>query len=275
MRAAVVVVDSVTTLDATHAGAVLVTGSHGGLIAARYAAAAGVRAAVFNDAGGGLDDAGVAGLQALESVGIAAAAVSHDSARIGDAADTLARGIVSRVNAPALACGVRSGMRCEEAVERLRDARTPLRPAPLLAAPEGRWILREGGPQGRAIVAVDSVGLVAPEDTGGVLVIGSHGALHGGDPRSALGVDAHAAFFHDAGRGRDDAGTTRLPALASRGIAAGTVDYRSARIGDARSMWETGVLSCVNASLAAADVRAGATVRDAVQWLDRRARSRA
>ena len=275
MRAAVAVVDSVTTLDAMHAGAVLVTGSHGGLIAARYAAAAGVRAAVFNDAGGGLDDAGVAGLQALERVGIAAAAVSHDSARIGDAADTLARGIVSRTNAPALACGVRSGMHCEDAVEWLRDAATSAQPAPPLAAPEGRWILRSAGPQGRAIVAVDSVGLVAPEDAGCVLVIGSHGALHGGNPRSALGVDAHTAFFHDAGRGRDDAGTTRLPALASRGIAAGTVDYRSARIGDARSMWETGVLSCVNASLAAAGVRAGATVQDAVQWLDRRTRSNA
>jgi hypothetical protein len=34
----------------------------------------------------------------------------------------------------------------------------------------------------------------------------------------------------------------RLPVLAARGIPAATVDYRSARIGDARSLWETGVL---------------------------------
>jgi pimeloyl-ACP methyl ester carboxylesterase len=67
MRAAIVVADSVTALDARHAGAVLVSGSHGGLIAARYAAAAGVRAAVFNDAGIGLDDAGIAGLTVLQS----------------------------------------------------------------------------------------------------------------------------------------------------------------------------------------------------------------
>ena len=63
MRAAIVVADSVTALGARHEGAVLVSGSHGGLIAARYAAAAGVRAAVFNDAGIGLDDAGIMGLQ--------------------------------------------------------------------------------------------------------------------------------------------------------------------------------------------------------------------
>lgn len=272
MRAAVVVVDSVTTLDASHAASVIVTGSHGGLIAARYAAAAGVRAAVFNDAGGGLDDAGVAGLPALATIGIAAVAVSNTSARIGDAADTLERGIVSRANAPALACGVRAGMRCVEAVETLRDAAMAACAAPPLAAPDGRCMLRCAGPEGRAIVAVDSLGLVEPGDAGCMLVIGSHGGLHGGDPRSALGVDAHAAFFHDAGRGRDDAGTTRLPALASRGIAAGTVDYRSARIGDARSMWESGVLSCVNAFLAAAGVRAGMTVRDAVRTLDDRER---
>lgn len=42
--------DSVTRLGPEHAGAVVITGSHGGLIAAGYLAAAQVRAAVANDA---------------------------------------------------------------------------------------------------------------------------------------------------------------------------------------------------------------------------------
>jgi hypothetical protein len=263
------VVDSVTTLDPSHADAVVVTGSHGGRIAARYASAAAVRAAIFNDAGGGLDDAGVAGLELLDSVGIAAAAVSKDTARIGDAADTLARGAVSRANALARARGVREGMQCAVAVALLREAPSSPRTAATLAAPEGRFVLRPARDHRRAIVGVDSIGLVDAADAGSILVIGSHGALHGGDPRTALAVDAHVAIFHDAGRGRDDAGTTRLPALESRLIAAGTVDYRSARIGDARSMWGGGVLSCVNAPLASFGVREGMSVQQALHVVDR------
>lgn len=266
---AAIVVDSVTTLDPTHAGNVVVTGSHGGLIAARYAAAAGVRAAVFNDAGGGLDDAGVAGLVALDTARIAAVAVCSESARIGDAADTLAHGVVSRANAVAFACGVRVGMQCAQAVVLLGEAPWPVRSSVPLGAPEGRWLLRAADVRHRAIVAVDSIGLVEPGDAGCVLVVGSHGALHGGDPQTALAVDARAAFFHDAGRGRDDAGTTRLPVLEARNVAAGTVDYRSARIGDARSMWESGVLSRVNAPLASCGVLEGMTVQQASGMLDR------
>jgi hypothetical protein len=50
---------------------------------------------------------------------------------------------------------------------------------------------------------------------------------------------------------------TRLPALAARGIAAVTVSAASARIGEARSMWETGAISHVNAPAAALGARAG------------------
>jgi hypothetical protein len=268
MCAAVVVVDSVTALTAAHSDAVIVSGSHGGLIAARYASAAGVRAAIFNDAGGGLDDAGTAGLDALASIGVPAVSISNASARIGDGADSLARGVVSRANAPAIACGVAIGIACREAVERLRGAPPRSESVRALDAPEGRFVLRPRTSSSTAIIALDSVGLVEPCDAHAILIIGSHGGLHGGDPRSALGVDAHAAFFHDAGRGRDDAGVTRLGVLAHRGIAAGAVDHRSARIGDARSMRATGILSCVNAPLEALAVTAGMSVEDAIRRLD-------
>ena len=76
-----------------------------------------------------------------------------------------------------------------------------------------------------------------------------------------------AAFFSDAGRGKDDAGVSRLPVLAQRGIPAGAVDHYSARIGDARSLWSTGVLSCVNGPLRARNVRDGMTVQEAIAQL--------
>ncbi|GMU73633.1 MAG: hypothetical protein HS109_13845 [Burkholderiales bacterium] len=258
MTADLVVADSVTALPSRAPGAVLVTGSHGGLIAAHYAFAAGVRAAIFNDAGCGLDDAGIAGIEALEDAGMAAAAVAHTSARIAVAADTLERGVISYANAPARALGVGAGMSCRDAIAHLHAAAMPSGSLP--AQREARVVLAEGRPDRRAIVGLDSIGGVVAADAGCVLVIGSHGGLHGGDPASALPVDASAAFFHDAGIGRDDAGCSRLPVLDARGIPAACVDHRSARIGDARSMWGSGVLSRVNAAALARGVEAGMRV---------------
>jgi hypothetical protein len=56
---------------------------------------------VFNDAGVGKDGAGIAALAELERDGIAAATVGHDSARIGEARDAFASGVVSQINASA------------------------------------------------------------------------------------------------------------------------------------------------------------------------------
>lgn len=261
MNAGPVVVDSVTALPPSVRGAVLVTGSHGGMIAAHYALAGGVRAVVFNDAGRGLGDAGVAGVIALDAAGCAAAAVAHTSARIGDGADTLARGIVSYANRCATALGVAAGQRCRDAAARLRTAAMPV--ADLLPARQTRCVFAPPGPRRRAIAGLDSIGLIDAADAGIVLVIGSHGALHGGVASSALLVDAHGAFFHDACGGCDGAGYTRLPALDRRGIAAASVDGRTARIGEARSLWETGVISRVNGVAARTGVAAGMRVDEA------------
>lgn len=92
-----------------------------------------------------------------------------------------------------------------------------------------------------------------------MLVIGSHAALHGGRPDSALAVAARAAVFHDAGVGA--AGVTRLPVLAARGIPAAAVGGMTARIGDARSLWETGVLAHLNAPALACGARRGMSVQ--------------
>jgi len=247
--------DSVTELDARHRGAVLVAGSHGGRIAAYYASRAGVHAVILNDAGIGKEDAGVAGIAALESVGMAAAAADCATARIGDGADTLARGVVSRANALAAACGVVPGMPVRDAAVRLTQAP---KPRGVLASPsEGRFRLRAAPPE---IWALDSVGLALPEDAGRILIFGSHGALHGGRAETAIPVAARAAAFHDAGARAED--LTRLPVLEARGIPALTVSTASARIGDARSMWESGLLSHVNAPAAALGGRPGQSLAE-------------
>ena len=102
--------------------------------------------------------------------------------------------------------------------------------------------------------------MVAPEDAGRVLLIGSHAALHGGRPDSALAVAAHAAVFHDAGNGA--AGVTRLPVLGKRGIPAVAVDGATARIGDGRSLWESGIVSHLNGPAARGGATRGMTARE-------------
>lgn len=267
MTVPIVVADSVTALGADARGAVLVTGSHGGHIAARYASSAGVRAAIFNDAGVGRDEAGIAGVRALDEVGMAAAAVAHTTARIANAADTLARGVIAFANVAASRLGVAAGQSCREAAERLRSASLPT--AELIASREARSVLDPGCDSAVPVLGLDSIGGVRASDARAVLVIGSHGGLHGGDPASALPVDAAGALFHDAGGGCDGAGYTRLPVLEIRGIAAATVAHTSARIGDARSMWESGVLSRVNAVAAARGLRVGMPVDQAARLLAR------
>jgi len=248
---------SVTKLDASHRGVVLVAGSHGGIFAAYLAAKAGVRAVILNDAGIGFEEAGVAGLGYLAAIGTAAATADCMSARIGDGADMLARGRISRANALAAALGVAPGMACAVAAERLRGAAPATKPPPAYA--EGRFKLADGDPE---IWGADSTSLTLDEDAGRILIIGSHGALLGGKPETALKPAARAAVFHDAGIGIDGVGVTRLPALDARGIAGATVAHASARIGDARSLWSTGVLSRVNAEAVSAGATPGMGVPD-------------
>ncbi len=96
----------------------------------------------------------------------------------------------------------------------------------------------------------------------------------GGRPETALKYDALAALYNDAGIGIDEAGVTRLPALDARGIAAATVAAESARIGDARSTYEDGIVSRVNARAAALGIAPGIPARELVAILRRAAAQR-
>jgi hypothetical protein len=107
-------VDSITEAVDDGAGQVLVSGSHGGLSAGRFALQARPLLAVFNDAGIGKDEAGITALPLLQAHGIAACTVSHASARIGEATSTLDDGVVSRTNDAAAALGARPGLRLRD-----------------------------------------------------------------------------------------------------------------------------------------------------------------
>jgi|TARA_B110000305_G_C19289325_1_gene563383 hypothetical protein len=97
--------DSIALIDLSAEGQVVVSGSHGGASAAKFVLDLGVkpRLVFFNDAGGGKDDAGIVALTMLDAIGVACAVYSHESARIGDAQDGVANGVVTHVNSHARA----------------------------------------------------------------------------------------------------------------------------------------------------------------------------
>lgn len=232
--------DSITDATGAAAGKIVVSGSHGGLYPAAVASTAGARAVLFNDAGIGLEQAGVAGVLALADVGMAAAAVDCNSCHIGSAKDTFERGVISTVNDLAAGLGLRVGMPVGVAVGLLAGASQPHNQMKPFS--ESRQIAFLGV----AVELLDSASLVGPADAGKIVITGSHGGLIGGDPTRAIKAAVQIAVFNDAGFGADNIGTTRLPALQAQGIAALTVDCNTARIGDAKSALKTGVISALN-----------------------------
>ena len=106
----ILAVPTVTKLGPDVVGSVVVGGSHAARFTTYLTLAAGARAAIQHDAAFGRDRAGIAGLDWAEPFGFAMAAVDARTARIGDGADMLERGIVSAVNRLAAACRVAPGM---------------------------------------------------------------------------------------------------------------------------------------------------------------------
>ena len=253
-----------TKLPADAAGNVIVCGSHGGRYAGYLIARERVRAIVLNDAGVGLDHAGIGTLALAQGVGMAAVTVAHKSARIGDAQDMWLRGHISYVNEAARLAGCVPGLACREAAARLACA--PLPGAQVLAVDEARTMMGPTG-AGLRIACVDSVSLVNESDVGHIVISGSHGALVAGQHGLAIRVKAAFGVYNDAGIGCDDAGVSRLPVLDKMGVAGATVDASSARIGDARSMYASGIVSRVNALANAQGVRPGMSVQEACECI--------
>ena len=103
---AILLVDSITEVEAADKGKIVVSASHGGISSARFALEVPLALVFFNDAGIGKDEAGIAALKMLEDSGVPAACISHNSARIGDAQDMWDHGLISRVNQLAKAAGI-------------------------------------------------------------------------------------------------------------------------------------------------------------------------
>jgi hypothetical protein len=265
MASQIEIAATITKISAGAAGKVIISGSHGGELPGGLAIRTGGRAIILNDAGRGLDDSGIGSLQLCQNFGMAAATVSHNSCRIGDANNMILQGVISHANQIAFDVGVRVGQPCIHAAEFLTQAPLPLKNNPP-AFLENREVLALDGAK-RNFVMVDSASMVIPEDTGQVVLTGSHGGLIGNNPEFAIKTPVYAAFYNDAGVGFEQWGVTRLPALQDQGIAGITLDCMTCRIGDAASAYATGIVSAVNNRAQEFSVQVGTTAYEAVQIL--------
>jgi hypothetical protein len=97
----IVLIDSITELDACDKGLIVISGSHGGVSIVEYTLRYPPSLVFLNDAGIGKDNAGIQALSVLDQHDVAAATYSHMTARIGDAEDALRHGIISCTNTKA------------------------------------------------------------------------------------------------------------------------------------------------------------------------------
>lgn len=240
----ILVMDSVTKIEAEDFGKVLIAASHGGVYAGCLASLGHGRGVILNDASGGLDDAGFGALDWADGFGMPVAVVDYMSARIGDGKDMAANGIISRINASAEQAGCAVGMAAWDVAKLMLASKMWSGDAPTL--PESRFQIDQV-PGKRKVFGCDSASLIKEdEDAGQIIVCGSHGGLFAGNAAYILKSRLFGVILNDAGRGKDDAGVQRVFAAERMGVAAAAVSSTSARIGDARSAWDTGVLSVVN-----------------------------
>jgi uncharacterized protein YunC (DUF1805 family) len=97
----------------------VVCASHGGSSSGEFALEVPLKVVVFNDAGVGKDNAGIAALEMLEKRGVACAAVAHTSGRIGDSLDMWENGVLSHVNGAARKLGLSDGARVRDVLTKL------------------------------------------------------------------------------------------------------------------------------------------------------------
>lgn len=258
----IICADSITKPSLEFREAVLVVGSHGGGYCGYLAALSGLRGVIFNDAGVGKDRAGIKSLDYLDPLGMPAATVSYKTARIGDGNDMFVRGVLSFCNGVAGLLGCAVGQTCQEATEAM--CRGKVFEGNVPSYQEGRTFLWKAP---ICMIACDSASLVKATDAGAIIVTGSHGGKLAGRPDYGLSVKARGAVFNDAGVGIDQAGIQRLEILNRSGIPAVTVDAKSARIGDARSAWESGILSYINMQAEKCGIRVGMTVPEFADFL--------
>lgn len=221
----------------------------------------GLRGVIAVDAGFGRNDSGVGGLALADSVHVPAASVSVFSAEMCVGRSVWDDGVISRVNGTAAVLGVQPGLSTQDAAALMLKA--PYGMARHIANPvdDTDFLLQAGDdggiygcwsmslPRGNRARDVFCVG--TPVDTTMTVHMYNHRVL----PRGVIGSDG--------GFGRAQMAVAGLQILQDMGIACVAVSHLSAELGDARSIYNDGVVSATNVLAAGSGIVPGMPARDA------------
>ena len=241
---------------------VTVGASFAGVPTAAMCMRQGAKAWIAHEAGPGKDEAGISGLALAQQFGVPAAAIATKEARLS-AGYSLLTGHVSRANDAAKALGVRPGQTGDEAARLM------------LKAPPGK-------PRDFSGIVDEEAREMASTAKGNVYACWSFARVNGPHPNDVFCVASHGAkvmalyalqimpkgvICNDAGLGLDDSGIEGLDVLEQHGIAAAAVSTESARIGDALSTFNDGVISAANVTARRKGVREGMKASEAARLM--------
>ncbi len=256
-RGRILVMDSMGYVDSKcDVSDVLVCGSHSARCSAALSARARPRGIIGHDGGLGKDNAGVSGLQLWQDLAIPGAATKASSARVGDGEDIWNRGVLSFVNDRAHEMGVRVGMTVQEAARILLAA-----PQPQPPTVREQWVL-EDSPLGKAI-GIDTIIYCDDRMADQLMVMAGHTGAAFSKYIEHLPFKLRGIVNIDGGDSADGSGVSGMPALEASGVPVAACPPSTCRIGDARDVWASGIVSIVNAPAKALGVNVGMTAKEA------------
>jgi len=115
-----------------------------------------------------------------------------------------------------------------------------------------------------AVILLDSLGDLQPDNASPILVCASHCGDNGTFARKVKNCHVKAVFLNNAGIGKNQAGISGLSHYEAENILACAVDHNSAEIGVARDTWESGIISHTNRLSEDAGIQPGDSVQEAV-----------
>ena len=114
----IILADSISFLNESHRGSVIVSGSHCSHTTLEWVKDLGLKGILQNDAGIGKENQGISALPLYDRAGIPAAAIDCMTAMIGNARDAWDTGSISSVNQVALRLGVHKRMNAQDAARK-------------------------------------------------------------------------------------------------------------------------------------------------------------
>jgi hypothetical protein len=241
---------------------VLLAASYAGKSSLVFALRRGLRGVIAHEAGVGLSQAGISGLDLCEEFKVPAAAVATMDAGLSHGA-SMVDAKITHFNATASDLGLGFGMSAFAAGLLMLKSR----PGKVVDPPDvvdTRLHLVAKTAAG-SVYATDSTFSIKEQMPNATICGGSHCARVFAE--SILKIRPSGAMANDAGMGRNRTGIEGLSILDDHGIAAASVAAMSARIGSGLSTYQDGIISACNSVAQQKGVWIGMSAKDAAELI--------